>query len=658
MRNFGRALRLALVHRLKVVALFVCALMVGLLWGANIGSIYPMVEIAFKGQTPQQWVQTKIDEAQRRIDEYTAERAQLQADPATNAYKIHNLNRAIEIEQRAADFYIWGKPFVNDWLPHGPFRMLAVIIVFLILGTILKSCFFVAHSIISDSIVGLTAFELRKRFFRRALSMDQRRFTTDGTSDLMSRFTFDMDCLTAGLKFLAQVGTREPLKMLACLGGAALICWRLLLFSLIVMPIGVWAVAKLSRVLKQANRRAMEGMSRLYGVLKETFGGIAVVKAFTMERHERRRFHDVNKDYYLRNMRIARYDALTSPVTELIGIATISLTILLGAYLSLSGSTHVFGIQLTDRPLDVGTLLTFYALMAGMSDPARKLSGMTSRLQRASAAADRIYALLDREPEVRSGGSIIAPVVLHKQAISFRNVCFGYLDDTPVLRGVDLEIRAGETLAIVGPNGCGKSTMLQMVPRFYDPQDGEILLDGVDIRTMHLRHLRSQLGLVTQEPVLFHDTIANNIRYGRQDATDEEIVDAARRAHAHEFITTILADGYDTMVAEGGLTLSGGQRQRIALARAMLRDPRILILDEATSQIDLESERLIHQALHSFTHGRTTIIVTHRLSTLELADRIAVMQSGRVLDIGTHNELLGRCEFYRRMHQIELRESA
>ncbi len=658
MKNFGRALRLALIHRWKVASLFACALMVGLLWGANIGTIYPMVEIAFKGQTPQEWVQGKIDEAHARIERLDADRTAEAHAPDSNAGRVRNLSRAIEVEQKAVGFYQGLQPYVEAWLPHDPFQMLMLILGVLIVGTMLKSCFFVAHSVVSDCLVGLTAYELRRRFYRKSLTMDQSRFTADGTSDLMSRFTFDMDCLASGLKFLTQVGTREPLKMLACFAGAALICWRLLLFSLIVVPLGVWAIARLSKLLKRANRRAMEGMSRLYGVLKESLGGIAVVKAFTMERHERRRFHDVNKDYYLRTMRIARYDALTSPVTELIGISTISVTILVGAYLGLSGETHVLGIQLTERPLDVGTLLTFYALIAGMSDPARKLSGLVNRLQRASAAADRIYTLLDLEPAITNAQPATAPKVVHSESLRFVGLQFAYHDDAPVLRGVDLDIRAGETIALVGPNGCGKSTLLQMVPRFYDPDAGAVLLDNVDIRTLRLQDLRGQLGLVTQEPVLFHDTVFNNIRYGRSGASEEEVLDAARRAHAHEFIVSKLPEGYQTMVSEGGATLSGGQRQRIALARAMLRNPRILILDEATSQIDLESERLIHQALHTFTRNRTTLIVTHRLSTLELADRIAVMQGGRLVDVGTHHELLGRCDFYRRMNQTELRESA
>jgi ATP-binding cassette subfamily B protein/subfamily B ATP-binding cassette protein MsbA len=228
----------------------------------------------------------------------------------------------------------------------------------------------------------------------------------------------------------------------------------------------------------------------------------------------------------------------------------------------------------------------------------------------------------------------------------------------PVLRAIDLRIPFGESLAIVGSNGCGKSTLVNLVARFYDPVEGAVRLDGVDLRACRVRELRRKIGIVTQQTVLFDDTVMNNIRYGSLHATDEQVIAAAKKAHAHRFIVEKLDEGYDTIVGERGGRLSGGQRQRIALARAILRDPEILILDEATSQIDLESEQLIHQALREFTRGRTAILITHRLSTLTLADRILVMDAGRIADLGTHQELLGRCDIYRRLHQIQFRESA
>jgi ATP-binding cassette subfamily B protein/subfamily B ATP-binding cassette protein MsbA len=367
-----------------------------------------------------------------------------------------------------------------------------------------------------------------------------------------------------------------------------------------------------------------------------------------MEPYERRRFHVENKAYFHKSMRIARYDSLTSPVMEWMGIFTITLTLMAGLYLAVNQKTHLLGIQLSDRPPSIASLLVFYGLLAGTSDPVRKLSGIFSRIQRAAAAADRVYALIDREPTIVDPPQ---PVTLkrHRSSLEFREIRFAYRAGVPVLEGVQLEIPFGQSVALVGPNGCGKSTLANLVPRFQDPQSGAILIDGHDVRSLRLRELRRQIGIVTQEPVLFNESVANNIRYGNPSATDFEVQAAARKAHADRFIEEKLPHGYDTLIGERGGTLSGGQRQRLALARAILRDPAILILDEATSQIDVESERLIHMALEEFMRNRTTLMITHRQSTLALVDRIVVLEQGRIVDEGTHGDLVRRCTFYQRL---------
>jgi ATP-binding cassette subfamily B protein/subfamily B ATP-binding cassette protein MsbA len=381
------------------------------------------------------------------------------------------------------------------------------------------------------------------------------------------------------------------------------------------------------------------------------------VKAYTMERYERRRVRQTSKRLYGKWMKIAVYTALVKPATEIMGISVICLAMIAGGYLVLSGETHVLGIKMCDRPLTISALAAFYALVVGVSDPARKLSDVMAHLQQAAAAADRIFPMLDVRPEIVDPPhprSLLAP---HRE-LAFENVSFHYLPDEPVLHGIDLCIPFGEKLAIVGSNGCGKSTLVNLIARFYDPVEGAVRMDGVDLRECRVRELRRKIGIVTQQTVLFDDTVLNNIRYGSLHATDEQVIEAAKKAHAHRFIVEKLDEGYETIVGERGGRLSGGQRQRIALARAILRDPEILILDEATSQIDLESEQLIHQALRDFTRGRTAILITHRLSTLTLADRILVMDAGRIADLGTHQELLSRCDAYRRLHQIQFRESA
>jgi ATP-binding cassette subfamily B protein/subfamily B ATP-binding cassette protein MsbA len=331
------------------------------------------------------------------------------------------------------------------------------------------------------------------------------------------------------------------------------------------------------------------------------------------------------------------------------------LALLSAAYLAISGETHLLGIRMTDKPLTWTSLALFYGLLAGVSDPARKLSEIFSRMQRASAAADRIFQQIDRPPAI-----VDAPLTTrlprHTKSLTFQHISFAYGPGKQVLNDVQLDVRFGERIAIVGPNGCGKTTLANLVPRFYDPTEGAVLLDGIDLRAVRRRELRQQIGLVTQEPTLFDDTVFNNIRYGSPHATEAEVYEASKRAHCHRFIEERLPNGYQTEVGSRGSQLSGGQRQRIALARAILRDPAILILDEATSQVDLESEQVIHQVLEQFTKNRTTIIITHRMSTLALADRIVVMDGGRILDSGTHEQLLRRCELYARLYDIQFRE--
>jgi ATP-binding cassette subfamily B protein/subfamily B ATP-binding cassette protein MsbA len=449
----------------------------------------------------------------------------------------------------------------------------------------------------------------------------------------------------------------EPLKMLACLIGAAFICWKLLLLSLIVAPVAAYVLVRLTQSLKRANRRAMEEMGMLFTLLSETLTNIQAVKAFGMERHERRRFHQRGKSYIRKAMRIMFYNSLGRASTELTGVTMISVAFIAGTYLVANPQTTILGVTIIDEPLSLGSMLTFYALLMGVGDPSRKMSEVLNGFQRGVAAADRVYAVLDKEP------AIVDPprpkvVAVARPELRFDGVSFHYTADQPVLRKIDLTIPYGQTVAIVGPNGCGKSTLLNLLPRFYDPVDGAVRLEGIDVRELRMRDLRAMVGLVAQQAMLFDDTVWNNIRYGSPRATDAEVIAAAEKAHAHRFILEKLEQGYDTKVGERGGRLSGGQRQRIVLARAILRNPKFLILDEATSQIDLESEQLIHRVLEQFRRGRTTLLITHRISSIALADRVIVMDGGQIVDDGTHDELMRRSDLYVRLYTSGLRQSA
>lgn len=660
MKNFGRVLALALRYRFTLVGAILCALAVGLLWGANIGVVYPFAEVVLHGKSLDHWVDAKIQETRNSYPERIVEIERLWrqcADAPPNEQRAIRLalersTYELKAAQMAERGYLLVRPFIVAYLPKDPFQTLTLLIGLLLLGTLLKSLFVFANWILVTRVAQLGTYELRKLFFRRTLRLDVATFGNEGVSDLMARFTHDSQNVAMGLKALLGKAVREPLKMAVCLIGAAVISWRLLLLSLLIAPLAAILIRWLAKMLKRANRRAMEEMARLYDNLEEAFRGIKVVKSFTMERQERNRFHLNSKQYFKKSMRIAKYDALAHPLTEMLGILIIGMALLAGAWLVLKGETHLFGIRMSTLPLDYGTLVLFYCFLAGAADPARKLSDVFTQIQRASAASDRIYAMLDREPRVRDP-QCPRPLPRHHKHLIFDRVDFAYVPGRPVLRDIHLQVDFGETIGIVGPSGCGKTSLVSLVPRFADPDQGVIRLDGVPLGEVRLRDLRSQIGVVTQEPVLFDDTAFNNIRYGSPQASAEEVIRAAKQAHAHRFIEQELPQGYDSPLGPMGGQLSGGQRQRIALARAILRDPAILILDEATSQIDLESEQLIQKVLEQFVRGRTALIVTHRLGTISLADRIVVMGDGRIVDVGTHDELTARCTFYRRLYQIQ-----
>lgn len=664
MNNFVRALRIASRYRATIVAIISTSILVGVLWGANITAVYPFVQVVFRGQSMHDWVDQQIAAARDTSSDLAASLVDLRS-PAGQIGELDARQRRREIqihesrlksEQQALARYLWIEPYLKSWLPRDPFQTLLVIVGIMVIGTAVKDVFLVINVMVVERLVQLTTFDLRKQFFRQSLQMELAAFEQGRDSELLSRLTNDMSTLGASLNHLFGRALREPLKMVVCLIIASTISWQLLLLSLLIAPPALLLMRKLAASIKRANRRAMEEIAQLYNTLSESFRGIQTVKAFTMEPYERNRFHQSAKQLFQKSMRIAFYNSLTKPLTEVLGIGVISLALIAGAYLVLEQETHFLGIRMCSRPMELGSLLLFYGMLVGTTDPIRKMSDVLGAVQGGVAAADRIFALMDREAEVTDP---VRPKALPRphQRIVFDQVDFHYDPQMPVLHGIQLEIKYGETIALVGPNGCGKSTLINLIPRFFDPQGGTVRICDIDLRDLRRRELRQRIGIVSQQTHLFDDTVMNNIRYGSPQASDEAVIEAARKAHADRFITEKLRDGYATMVGSGGGRLSGGQRQRIALARAILRDPEILILDEATSQIDIESEQLIHQALESFITNRTAIMITHRLSTLALADRVIVMEAGRIIDTGRHGELLQRCALYGRLHEIQFQKT-
>jgi ATP-binding cassette subfamily B protein/subfamily B ATP-binding cassette protein MsbA len=664
MHNFLRVVRLTLKRRYTFVAAMLCSLGVAVLWGANLGLIMPVVEIVFSERPPHDFADAKVAAGHKKVADFQKEIAAIDDALARGPDNAKDLQRqrtaldsklyAAQKELESAQFL---QPIVKRYLPNDSFATLALFIGFLLVATLLKDSLLVCNLMLVERMTQLALLDMRKTLFRKILKMEMAHFGNDHTSHLMHRFTGDINCAFSGANVLVGRMILEPLKILACLIGAAMICWRLLVVSLLVAPLAVWIIVRLSQSLKKANRRAMEEMGKLYEQLSETFSGIYAVKAFGMERHERRRFHERGKSYFRKALRIMFYNALGRASTEFLYTIIVCIAIVTGAFLVINQQTTLLGIPIMDRPLGLGSLLAFYALLIGVSDPARKMSEVWNTLQRGMAGADRLFEALDKVPKIVDPPEPKSLPSLRPDLV-FENVTFHYQKGHTVLSDINLTVRFGETVAIVGPNGCGKTTLCNLLPRFYDPVAGAVKLAGIDLRELRIKDIRSLTGLVAQQAMLFDDTVWNNIRYGSPQATNDDVIAAAEKAFAHKFITEKLPHGYETEVGERGGRLSGGQRQRILLARAILRDPKFLILDEATSQIDLESEQLIHRVLEQFIRGRTTLLITHRMSSIALADKIVVMDQGRIIDAGSHDELVRRCDLYGRLYHLGFKEIA
>ena len=483
---------------------------------------------------------------------------------------------------------------------------------------------------------------LRKECYNSVLHQPLTFFAQKGTTDTMSRFIQDTGELSRAQVTLFGKTLVEPAKAVASIVFAFLLSWELTLLAMIGGPLTYIIIRKFGKIMKRSTTRALESWADMLAVLEETLTGIRVVKAYTMETSERKRFLAVNRRLYKQLRRITRISAATAPTVEVLGIMAAAAAAGGAGYLVFSGK------------MDPEKFMTWMACLAAMFDPVRKLSKVVTRFQRGDAAAERIFEMRERPQEKRIPGAPMLPRLT--RSIEFRNVSYQYPNSqTPAVQNVSFTINAGQTIAIVGPNGSGKTTLVSLLPRLLAPTEGTILIDGHDTEKHSLRSLRRQIGIVTQETIIFNATIGENISYGLHKTNITQVIDAAKKAYVDEFVRD-LPEGYDTMVGQRGATLSGGQRQRIAIARAILRDPAILIFDEALSQIDPNSEKLISDAMSEFIKGRTTLMIAHRFQTILSANAIMVMDGGEIIDIGRHKELLERCELYAHLYKTQFGE--
>lgn len=535
------------------------------------------------------------------------------------------------------------KDVIDQVLINKDMVMLNIIAAGILLIFFLRGIFFFGQTYLMSYIGQRVIIDIREAVYRQLQRLSLGYFDKRQTGAIMSSVTNDVSALQAALVESMVELVTEAMILIGSLGAMFFLHWKLSLLTLITMPLVLQAINTFGKKLRQAGRVLQARTADITAILQETISGIRVIKSFAREDYETNRFKQENFFNFRAQMKTSQLLATLTPVIEFLSAIGVTVIIWYG------------GMEVINGNLTSGALIAFLIYVVNLSNPVKRLSRVYGNIQRSLAAAERVFEILDTEPDIKDmPGAVDLPAV--EGHVALQQVSFAYSSGQYALREVSLEVKPGQTVAIVGPSGAGKTTIANLLPRFYEVTEGRILVDGKDIRTVTMQSLRQQIGIVPQETVLFNGTVYDNILYGRLDATEAEVVAAAKAANAHSFIDK-MPDKYQTQIGERGAKLSGGQRQRISIARAILKDPRILVLDEATSALDTESEKLVQQALDKLMIGRTSFVIAHRLSTVQRADMIVVLDKGRIVEQGTHSELLASGGLYSTLYQVQFREA-